>query len=567
MPPSPAGQNEPSSASLVTASYKKGEILRAGNQAFRLTRCLGLGAMGEVYEVEDQNLGVTRVMKLLRPELVHARPHLVDRFIRESRGLAKLRHPSVVPVLLSDRLADGTPFYVMEFVAGRSLAAFLAKHAPLEPRVALPILMQLASGLEAVHAAGIVHRDVKPDNVLVWRESAGIRATLLDFGVMKLLADDVHEGFCGTPKYAAPEQLMGELPTVKFDIFALGCVAYQMLTRHEPYEDFDSPLERVGRPAPRLAETGRAKRVSDDLAGLVADMLSLDPAQRPTARQVSDRLLQCRESQAQPASRLGDDEITNAELLSISPLHATPLLPADLGSHTMPGGPPMEIMEAARRALAPTVRGQSLEGLGRGFSESAVNVLAHTELAPESAVKQGSGEFDIAAQAMAMAQRAALRMAHTRSLTSSGMPAPNTARVVEGMLSPTPSTAEPTGPGSFAKGASKTMPLQSAHSVAPRTQSGTLPMQAAFSRDSVAPPPPVAGSAHGHAGHSAASALVRSSRPGSTPRETADAVAAARAAASEEQGRGGRALVAVVVGIVIALVILGVVGAFLRLHR
>jgi serine/threonine protein kinase len=356
---------------------------------------------------------------------------------------------------------------------------------------------------------------------------------------------------------------MGELPTVKFDIFALGCVAYQMLSRHEPYEDFDSPLERVGRPAPRLAETGRAKRVSDDLAGLVADMLSLDPSQRPTARQVSDRLLQCRESQAQPQSRLGDDEITNAELLSISPLHATPLLPADLDSHTMPGGPPMEIMEAARRALAPTVRGQSLEGLGRGFSESVVNVLAHTELAPESAVKQGSGEFDIAAQAMVMAQRAALRMAHTRSLTSSGMPAPNTARVVDGMLSPSPPTSEPTGPSSFAKGASKTLPLQSSHSVPPRTQSGTLPMQAAFSRDSVAPPPP----AHAQAGHSAASALVRSARPGSTPRETADAVAAARAAATEEKGRGGRALVAVVAGIVIALVILAVVGGFLRLHR
>lgn len=579
MSPTPAAPTHdvPSSGAVLRASYKKGEILRAGNQAFRLVKCLGLGAMGEVYEVEDQNLGVTRVVKLLRPELVHTKPHLVERFSREGRCLAKLRHPSCVTVLLADRLSDGTPFYVMEFVAGRSLAAFLAKHAPLEPRVALPILLQLASALEAVHGSGIVHRDIKPDNVLVWREASGIRATLLDFGVMKLVSDSVHEGFCGTPKFAAPEQLMGEMPTVKLDIFALGLVAFQMLTRRDAYEDFDSPLGRIKRPAPLLTDTGTAKRVSDELTMLVADMLALEPTARPTARQVADRLMACPEAIREVASRpLREDEITNEELMSISPLHAAPIQIADLESHTMPGGPPPEVMEAARRALSPTVRGQTAAGVGLGFSDDIVFMVAQTELAPAMA----RDDFDIAAHAMAIAQQVALRKAATRTSSPSARPGatehdhgrPGVSELLLGIESQWKSRASD-GPPMTApekdvplthrssgvrasSGPGGTLPM--ARAFGP-VQGGTLPMAAAFTQDN--PTPAEAAAQARSATPSSPSRSSSSSARGtrSTPSETAEALRGARAAHAAKERRA----FALMLGIGLALIVLVVITAWL----
>jgi len=389
---------------VVRASFRAGDVLRAGNQAFRITKCLGLGAMGEAYEVEDQNLGVTRVVKLLRPELAMASGQFVDRFLREGRCLAKLRHPSVVSIVLADRLSDGTPFYVMEFVAGRAFGAFLAKHAPLDPRVALPILIQLASALEAVHAAGIIHRDVKPDNVLIWRENDGVRATLIDFGIMRLVADKVAEGFCGTPHFSAPEQIVNTSePTVKIDIFALGILAFLMLARRHPYEGYTAAALRVGQPAPLLSDMPGAESIGSELTLLVAEMLSLDPTMRPTARQVSDRIVAIHEATVPLMTRkLADHEITNEELMSLSPLHVSPILPADLEAHTLPGGPSFEVLEAARRARYPTVRGQV-----PGLSDSVVLGLA----------AQAANDFDIEGNALDIAKRKlVIHQAEARSL-------------------------------------------------------------------------------------------------------------------------------------------------------
>lgn len=555
MSPSPAHAiPEPPSSGVVHASFKKGEILRAGNQAFRLTRCLGLGAMGEVYEVEDQNLGVTRVMKLLRPDLSATRPHLVDRFLREARCLAKLRHPSVVGVVLADRLPDGTPFYAMEYVAGRSLSAFLGKHAPLEPRVALPILLQLASALDAVHGAGIVHRDIKCDNVLVWRERDGIRATLLDFGVMKLLSDEVHEGFCGTPRYAAPEQLRGELPTVKIDIFALGIVAFQMLSRRDPYEDYDSPVHRIERPAPLLSDTPGAKRVSDELVMLIADMLALEPSKRPTARQIADRLAATPEATNDAVARpLRDDELTSEELMSISPLHAAPIHAADLDAHTLPGAPPQEILEAARRALAPTVRGQTVQGVGLEFREGEA-------VGASAVVGKGSpsDDFDIAAQALLIAERAAARMAEAR--IESAIPNPATAPLPGEPARPRDtdllnaladkwraSSEEPAPPTALSPVAGRVgAPLV----VPPAGPARTVPLEHR----------PLPGKGR------TVPLAPSSSRRAPTPAEAARAVALGRAEhAAREERRGAKIATMIMAGIGLAIVVLAVVlGIILR---
>ncbi len=410
----------PSSASpgASGATYGSGDVLRSGNQAFRVLRCLGIGAMGEVYEVEDHNLGVRRVLKLLLPEIAKARPPLVERFVREAKVLAMLQHPSVVRVLQAGRLDDGTPFYVMEKVEGVSLASFIAKKAPLDPDVVIPIVVQLAAGLEAVHARGVVHRDVKPDNVLICKERGQVRAILLDFGVMKLVSDPTPEGYCGTPLYSAPEQIAGGAADPKMDVFALGLIAFEMLTRQRAYEDFPDPRHRVTVPAPLLSDTPR--RVSDALTLVLADALALDPAKRPTADVLANRLLECPEvTRGAPSSGAREvGAMTQEELLAIPPLYEAPITVGHLDQHTVPGGPPPEVLEAARRALNPTYRGQTRSGVSAAFSDEVI----YQTLAAGSA-SPGSAGFDVMAHAMKIArEKAMLRGATTRTLERSQHP-------------------------------------------------------------------------------------------------------------------------------------------------
>ena len=400
----PASSSDSSSA-RSGATYARGDVLRAGPQAFRVLRCLGIGAMGEVYEVEDQNLGVTRVVKLLLPEIARAHAGLVDRFVREAKVLAKLQHPNVVRVLQAGRLDEGTPFYVMEKVEGVSLASFIAKKAPLPPAVVIPILVQLAAGLEAVHARGVVHRDVKPDNILIFKDRGEIRAILLDFGVMKLVSDPTPEGYCGTPLYSAPEQILGRPVDPKMDVFALGLVAFEMLTRKRAYDDFPNPLHRVTVPAPLVSDVG--PRVSDALALAVTDTLALDPARRPGAELLANRLLECPEATARSAPPSDVAAMTQEELLAIPPLYEAPITVGELDQHTVPGGPPQEVLEAARRALNPTYRGQTRPGASAAYSDDIVY---------QTAASDAGGTFDVMAHAMQIAkEKARLRAATTRT--------------------------------------------------------------------------------------------------------------------------------------------------------
>lgn len=392
------------SPSRSRANYRRGDLLRAGPQAFRVLRCLGIGAMGEVYEVEDQNLGVTRVLKLLLPEIAQAHASLVDRFVREAKVLAKLQHPNVVRVLQAGRLDDGTPFYAMEKVEGVSLATFIAKKAPLAPSVVIPVVVQLAAGLEAVHARGVVHRDVKPDNVLIFKDRGEIRAILLDFGVMKLASDPTPEGYCGTPLYSAPEQILGEPADAKMDIFALGLVAFEMLTRQRAYAAFPNPTHRVNVPAPLVSEAARA---SDALTLVIADTLALDPTKRPSADTLANRLLECPEVTAPSAPQSDVAAMTQEELLAIPPLYKAPITVGELDQHTIVGGPPPEVLEAARRALNPTFRGQTHPGVSSAFRDDIVY---------ETAASDDDDGFDVMAHAMKIAkEKARLHAATTRT--------------------------------------------------------------------------------------------------------------------------------------------------------
>jgi tetratricopeptide (TPR) repeat protein len=206
---------------------------------FRIGRELGGGGMSRVFVAEDTALGRTVVVKVLAPELM-AGVNL-DRFKREIRLAARLQHPHIVPVLQSGE-TDGLPYFTMPFVEGQSLRQRLAQQGALPIGEAVSILSDVAKALEYAHARDLVHRDIKPDNVLL----AGNAAVVTDFGIAKALSASKTPApggtltqagtSLGTPAYMAPEQAAADPATdQRADIYAFGILAYELLAGHPPF--------------------------------------------------------------------------------------------------------------------------------------------------------------------------------------------------------------------------------------------------------------------------------------------------------------------------------------------
>ena len=202
---------------------------------YAIERELGRGGMATVYLAQDLRLGRRVAIKALRPELaVVVGP---DRFLREIHVAATLNHPNILPLHDSGE-ADDVLYYVMPFVEGESLAARLRRDRPLPIDEAVAIARQVASALAAAHRHGIVHRDIKPDNILL----DGERALVADFGIAHALGGTAQEKLTttglivGTPTYMSPEQIGGSLQIDgRSDIYSLGCVLYEMLVGEPPY--------------------------------------------------------------------------------------------------------------------------------------------------------------------------------------------------------------------------------------------------------------------------------------------------------------------------------------------
>jgi len=204
--------------------------------SYRVEKELGGGGMSRVFLAEEVELGRKVVIKLLPPEM--AAGVNVERFRREIQLAAKLQHPHVVP-LLSAGSKDDLIYYVMPFIQGESLRARLAKQGELPVSEAVRILKEVADALAYAHRHGVVHRDIKPDNVLL---SEG-HAVVTDFGVAKAVSSSTGESSLtslgvalGTPAYMAPEQAVAD-PNVdhRADIYALGAMAYEMLCGRPPF--------------------------------------------------------------------------------------------------------------------------------------------------------------------------------------------------------------------------------------------------------------------------------------------------------------------------------------------
>jgi eukaryotic-like serine/threonine-protein kinase len=258
---------------------------------YRLVRPLGSGSSATVWEASDTALDRTVALKLLH-RFALADPTERERLRREARALARLAHPRITIVFdyLEQAEPDGTPqpVLVTELLSGSTLANRL-RSGPLPAAEAIAVCAQLADALRAAHQAGIVHRDVKPANVVLTR--GGVK--LLDFGIAQAATDSNLTGnlAIGTPACMAPEQLTGRGATSASDVYALGCVMYWCFTGHPPFESSDINQvahAQVYAPPPPLNVGGLPPGVAE----VYARCMAKDPALRPTATEVFGWLAQ-----------------------------------------------------------------------------------------------------------------------------------------------------------------------------------------------------------------------------------------------------------------------------------
>lgn len=249
---------------------------------YRITGILGRGGMGEVYRADDLELGETVALKCL-PEAAECRAQNIDRMLGEVRMARKVSHPNVCRVHdlemhTDDRMGE-LRFISMEYIEGEDLASFLRRTGRLPKARAFEVASEICAGLAAMHGKGVLHRDVKPSNVMIDR---GGHARLTDFG----LAWGGHErsNGGGTPAYMAPEQFTSEISTVRSDIYALGLVLYELFTGTRVFEG-RSPVEYGWKHIEQLPEAPSAhwSEIDPWVERALLDCLEKDPKRRPAS--------------------------------------------------------------------------------------------------------------------------------------------------------------------------------------------------------------------------------------------------------------------------------------------
>ncbi|HYR29867.1 MAG TPA: serine/threonine-protein kinase [Thermoanaerobaculia bacterium] len=219
--------------------HQPGDVL---DNKYEIVERLGAGGMGEVYKAVHTYLGSTRVIKVVHPN-ISANADARNRFLREARAATKVQHPNVATLHDFSGLPDGSHYMVWEFIDGENLAQRLRTRGTLPPSEAVRVTIEALRGLEAIHAAGIIHRDISPENLMITRETGAV--TIIDLGVAKIedpteVASTATGIFVGKLRYAAPEQLgflpEGEKIDARTDLYSVGMVLYELLMGRPPYE-------------------------------------------------------------------------------------------------------------------------------------------------------------------------------------------------------------------------------------------------------------------------------------------------------------------------------------------
>jgi serine/threonine protein kinase len=255
---------------------------------FAIESVLGTGAFGTVYR--GTQVGLERAIALKVPtHEIAADPVMAKRFAREARSAARVQHPGVVAIYAVGELPDGRPYLAMQLVDGEPLDKILAD-GPIPARRALRIVRAVASALSETHASEVVHRDLKPSNMIWRRDRTGDdRITLVDFGIAVCRPGNADatrltsNGLIGTPHYMSPEQAHGEVVDARADLYALGCVLFELVTGEPPFEGsgFEVLLAHLGRPAPAPSE--KNPDVPECVDRLCKALLAKKPDERPAS--------------------------------------------------------------------------------------------------------------------------------------------------------------------------------------------------------------------------------------------------------------------------------------------
>jgi hypothetical protein len=259
--------------------------LAAGDEfaGYRIERRLGRGGMGILYLALEPGLQRRVALKLIAPEAAEEEV-FARRFAEESRIAASIEHPNVVPIYAAGE-QDRVAWIAMRFVAGSDLARRLVREARLKPADAVALIVQIGNGLDAIHAAGLVHRDVKPANVLLSGEEGSEHAYITDFGVARNLGTAsglTQTGrFVGTIDYVAPEQISGGEIDARVDVYALGCLLYKLLTGEVPFpRESEAARLYAHLNDPPPAPSRRVPEVPPALDAVVARAMSKRPQDR-----------------------------------------------------------------------------------------------------------------------------------------------------------------------------------------------------------------------------------------------------------------------------------------------
>ncbi|MCA9662954.1 MAG: protein kinase, partial [Myxococcales bacterium] len=247
---------------------------------YRVLDLIGKGGMGKVYLAEHVAIGKKVAIKVLSQAYCH-RPDQVKRFLREARAASTIEHENVIDITDFGEMPNGSVFFAMEYLQGEDLGKLLRRHGRLPWPRARRIILQICRALQAAHARGIIHRDMKPENCfLITRGGRRDFVKVLDFGIAKVVDEErkvshtlTQAGaLIGTPEYMAPEQVTGEVADPRMDIYSIGCIMYQLLTGRLPFQDktmFGVLTQQVNMKPPPLREVAPEAEIPEEVEAIV----------------------------------------------------------------------------------------------------------------------------------------------------------------------------------------------------------------------------------------------------------------------------------------------------------